>query len=153
MFTKEEKKAINKAFWDGFKTYCHKKKIKRKWLLSKISIKHTQLKFYADHKKALVLFQIDNKSEEKRLEVFSYFNAMKKLWDEDAGEGLMWSERFNGIDSNEVSAIYFQLDEVNIYKKEDHEKIYAFFVKKMTILENIYIEYGEVLADQISQIA
>lgn len=152
MFTREEKKAINKAFWDGFKTYCHKKKIKRKWLLSKISIKHTQLKFYADHKKALVLFQIDNKSEEKRLEVFSYLNAMRKLWDEETGEGLIWSERFNGIDSNEVSAIYFQLDEVNIYKKEDHEKIYAFFVKKMTILENIYIEYGEVLADQISQL-
>ncbi|NCC18975.1 MAG: DUF4268 domain-containing protein, partial [Bacteroidia bacterium] len=109
--------------------------------------------FYADHKKALVLFQIDNKSEEKRLEVFSYFNAMRKLWDEETGEGLMWSERFNGIDSNEVSAIYFQLDEVNIYKKEDHEKIYAFFINKMTILENIYIEYGEVLAVQISQLA
>ncbi|HBN05191.1 MAG TPA: DUF4268 domain-containing protein [Bacteroidales bacterium] len=152
MFTKEEKKAINKAFWDGFKTYCHKKKIKRKWLLSKISIKHTQLKFYADHNKALVLFQIDNKSDEKRLEVFSYFKAMRKLWDEEAGEGLMWSERFNGIDDNEVSAIYFQLDGVNIYNKEDHNKIYDFFVKKMTILEDIYLEYGEVLADQIFQL-
>lgn len=152
MFTREEKKAINKAFWDGFKTYCHKKKIKRKWLLSKISIKHTQLKFYADQNKALVLFQIDNKSDEKRLVIFSYFNAMRKLWDEEAGEGLIWSERFKGIDDNEVSAIYFKLDEVNIYKKEDHEKIYAFFVKKMTILEDIYLEYGEVLADQISQL-
>ena len=31
MFTKEEKKAINKAFWDGFKTYCHKKKTMRRF--------------------------------------------------------------------------------------------------------------------------
>lgn len=153
MFTKEEKKAINKEFWDGFKTYCHKKKVKRKWLLSKISIKHTQLKFFADHKKALVLFQIDNKSDEKRLEIYSYFNAMRKLWDEEAREGLIWCERFEGIDNNEVSAIYFELEGVNIYKKEDHEKIYSFFVKKMIILEDIYLEYGEVLADQISQLA
>lgn len=153
MFSKEEKQAINKEFWEGFKTYCHKHKIKRKWLLSKISIKSTQLKFYADNKKALVLFQIDNKSEEKRREIYSYFYAMKKLWDKETGCDLKWSENFDGIQNIIVSAVYFELTNVNIYNQDNHEKIYDFFVKKMIILEDIYMEYKEVLSYQISQIA
>ena len=153
MFSKEEKQAINTSFWEGFKTYCYKRKIKRKWLLSKISIKSTQLKFYADHKKALVLFQIDNKSEEKRHEIYSYFYAMKKLWDKEAGNDLKWSEEFDEINDIIVSAVYFELTDVNIYNQDDHEKIYDFFIKKMTILEDIYMEYKEVLSHQISQIA
>ncbi|MFA6200286.1 MAG: DUF4268 domain-containing protein [Bacteroidales bacterium] len=152
MFSKEEKQAINTSFWEGFKTYCHKHKIKRKWLLSKISIKSTQLKFYADHNKALVLFQIDNKSEEKRHEIYSYFYAMKKLWDKEAGNDLKWSENFDGVQNKIVSAVYFELDGVNMLKKDDNEQIYVFFVKKMTILEDIYMEYKEVLSYQISQI-
>ncbi|MCK9164022.1 MAG: DUF4268 domain-containing protein [Bacteroidales bacterium] len=153
MFDKEEKQAINTAFWNGFKTYCHKKKVKRRWLMSKISIKSTQLKFYADHNKALVLFQIDNKSDEKRLEIYSYFYAFRKLWDIEAGEGLIWEENYNGIDNSILSAVYFELRGVSIYKKEDYEKIYSFFATKMIVLEDIYLEYKEVLSNQISQIA
>lgn len=153
MFSKEEKQNINKEFWDGFKTYCYKHKIKRKWLLTKISIKSTQLKFYADNKKALVLFQIDNKSEERRQEIYSYFYAFKKLWDKEAGNDLRWSENFDGVENKIVSAVYFELDGVNILRKEDRESIYDFFVKKMTILEDIYLEYHDALSYQISQIA
>ena len=121
--------------------------------MSKISIKSTQLKFYADHQKALVLFQIDNKSEEKRQEIYSYFYAFRKLWDNEAGEGLEWSENYDGIENSLISAVYFELRGVNMYRKEDHEKIYAFFVKNMIILEDIYLEYKEVLSYQISEIA
>ena len=153
MFSKEEKQAINKEFWEGFKTYCHKHKIKRKWLLTKISIKSTQLKFYADNKKALVLFQIDNKSEEKRKEIYSYFYAFRKLWDKEAGNDLIWCENFDEVENKTVSAVYFELINVNIYNQDNHEKIYDFFVKKMSILEDIYMEYKEVLSYQISQIA
>ncbi len=153
MFDKEEKRDINTKFWAGFKTYCYNKKIKRRWLMSKISIKSTQLKFYADHQKALVLFQIDNKSEEKRQEIYSYFYAFRKLWDNEAGEGLEWSENYDGIENSLISAVYFELRGVNMYRKEDHEKIYAFFVKNMIILEDIYLEYKEVLSYQISEIA
>jgi len=121
--------------------------------MSKISIKSTQLKFYADHNKALVLFQIDNKSDEKRLEIYSYFYAFRKLWDIEAGEGLIWEENYNGIDNSILSAVYFELRGVSIYKKEDYEKIYSFFATKMIVLEDIYLEYKEVLSNQISQIA
>lgn len=153
MFSKEEKQAINKEFWEGFKTYCHKNKIKNKWLLSKISIKSTQLKFYIDNKKALVLFQIDNKSEAKRHEIYSYFYAMKKLWDKEAGEDLKWNKDFDGIQDINVSAVYFEIKGVSIYNQKDYEQIYDFFVKKMTILEDIYFEYKEVLSYQISQLS
>ena len=152
MFNREEKKEINTKFWAGFKTYCYNKRIKRRWLMSRISIKSTQLKFYADHEKALVLFQIDNKSEEKRKEIYSYFYAFRKLWDKEAGEGLVWAENYDEIEQKTLSAIYFELKGVNMYKKEDYEKIYSFFASKMVILEDIYLEYKDVLLYQIAQI-
>ncbi|HHT02949.1 MAG TPA: DUF4268 domain-containing protein [Bacteroidales bacterium] len=152
MFNREEKKEINTKFWAGFKTYCYNKRIKRRWLMSRISIKSTQLKFYADHEKALVLFQIDNKSEEKRKEIYSYFYAFRKLWDKEAGEGLVWAENYDEIEQKTLSAIYFELKGVNMYKKEDYEKIYSFFASKMIILEDIYLEYKDVLSYQIAQI-
>ena len=152
MFNREEKKEINTKFWAGYKTYCYNKRIKRRWLMSRISIKSTQLKFYADHEKALVLFQIDNKSEEKRKEIYSYFYAFRKLWDKEAGEGLVWAENYDEIEQKTLSAIYFELKGVNMYKKEDYEKIYSFFASKMIILEDIYLEYKDVLSYQIAQI-
>ena len=121
--------------------------------MSRISIKSTQLKFYADHEKALVLFQIDNKSEERRKEIYSYFYAFRKLWDNEAGEGLIWAEDYDGIEQKTISAVYFELKGVNMYREEDHQKIYAFFASKMIILEDIYVEYKEVLSHQIAQIS
>ena len=58
MWSKEEAKELKINFWNGFKRYCSKHKIYRKWVLTGVKIKSTQLNFYADEQKALVLFQI-----------------------------------------------------------------------------------------------
>ena len=58
MWSKEEAKELKINFWNGFKRYCSKHKIYRKWVLTGVKIKSTQLKFYADEQKALVLQRI-----------------------------------------------------------------------------------------------
>ncbi|MDD2487979.1 MAG: DUF4268 domain-containing protein, partial [Bacteroidales bacterium] len=73
-------------------------------------------------------------------------------WDKEAGEDLKWNKNFDGIQDINVSAIYFEIKGVSIYNQKDYEQIYDFFVKKMTILEDIYFEYKEVLSYQISQL-
>ena len=60
VFTKEEAKEIRVKFWEGFKRYCKRKHIYRKWVLTGVKIRSTQLKFYADREKAL-------RSEERRV--------------------------------------------------------------------------------------
>ena len=75
MWSKEEAKELKINFWNGFKRYCSKHKIYRKWVLTGVKIKSTQLKFYADEQKALVLFQIDHKNDLRRYEIYECFQS------------------------------------------------------------------------------
>lgn len=149
MWSKEETKAWRISFWNGFKRYCARRKIYRKWVLTGVKIKSTQLKFYADERKALVLFQIDHKNDLHRYAVYECFQAYRKLMAADCGEDLKWEEDYQGIGNRPVSAIYFELIGVNMYEQEDAEKIYAFFVEKMPLLEEAYWEYRDLINERL----
>lgn len=151
MWSKEEIKQLRIDFWNGFKRYCSKHKIYRKWVLTGVKIKSTQLKFYADEEKALVLFQIDHKSDLRRYEVFECFMSYRKLMAADCGEDLKWEEDYRGLGERPVSAIYFELLGVNIYHSEDWERIYSFFAEKMPLLEEAYWEYRDLITERLKE--
>lgn len=149
MWSKEEAKELRINFWKGFKRYCSKHRIYRKWVLTGVKIRSTQLKFYADDQKALVLFQIDHKNEFRRYEVFECFQSYRKLMAVDCGEDLKWEEDYTGMSDRNVSAVYFELLGVNLYRKEDWERIYDFFVEKMPLLEEAYWEYRDLINERL----
>ncbi|MEG0796114.1 MAG: DUF4268 domain-containing protein [Odoribacter sp.] len=149
MWSKEATKEQRVNFWNGFKTYCAKNHIYRKWVLTGVKIKSTQLKFYVDGQKALVLFQIDHKNDLRRYAVYECFLSYRKLMAEDCGADLKWEEDFRGIEGATVSAIYFEQLNVNPYHPDDTEKIYAFFVEKMILLEDAYWEYRDLINERI----
>ncbi len=152
VFTKEEAKEIRVKFWDGFKRYCKRKHIYRKWVLTGVKIRSTQLKFYADREKALVLFQIDHKNELRRFEVYECMLSYQTLFRAACGDDLKWEEEYSGIEGQVISAIYFELQGVNLYRTEDHERIYAFFAEKMPLLEDLYYEYRDLINERLKEI-
>lgn len=152
MWSKEEAKEVRVNFWNGFKSYCSKHKIYRKWVLTGVKIKSTQLKFYVDEQKALVLFQIDHKNDLRRYEIFECFLSYRKLMAADCGEDLKWEEDYYGIGERAVSAIYFELSAVNMYRQEDWDKIYAFFAEKMPLLEGAYWEYRDLITERLKNV-
>ena len=149
MFTKEEAKTLRVNFWKGFKHYCAKNHIYRKWVLTGVKIKSVQLKFFVDERKALVLFQIDHKNTLRRYEIYECFLPYRKLFSEVCGEDLQWEVDYKGIDQQVVSAIYFELPDVNLYNTADWERIYAFFAKKMPLLEDLYYEYRDMITERM----
>ena len=149
MLGKEEAKERRVDFWKGLKRYCVKHKIYRKWILTGVKIKSVQLKFYADNGKALVLFQIDHKNDLRRYEVYEIFLSYRKLIAEMCGPDLKWEEDYRGIEENIVSAVYFELEGVSIYNREDWERIYAFFTEKMVLLEEVYWEFRDLINERL----
>ena len=149
MWSKEEAKELKINFWNGFKRYCSKHKIYRKWVLTGVKIKSTQLKFYADEQKALVLFQIDHKNDLRRYEIYECFQSYRKLMAADCGEDLHWDEDYLGMGERPLSVIYFELKDVNLYHPADWDKIYAFFAEKMPLLEQAYWEYRDMINERI----
>lgn len=151
MWSKEELKELRTDFWVGFKRYCSGHRIYRKWVLTGVKIKSTQLKFYADTEKALVLFQIDHKNDLERYRVYECFLSYRKLMMADCGEDLNWKEDYDGLGERKVSAIYFELSNVNMYRREDWDKIYTFFVEKMPLLEEAYWEYRDLIRGRLKE--
>ena len=151
MFTREEIKQARVAFWEGFRQYCRRQRIYRRWVLTGVKIKSVQLKFYADERKALVLFQIDHKNVLRRFEVYEYFLSYQNLFRQAAGEDLQWEEEYRGIEGQEVSAIYFELPGVSIYRQADWERVYAFFVDKMPRLEELYFEFRDLINTRLKE--
>lgn len=149
MWSKEEAKEFRVNFWNGFKRYCSGHRIYRKWVLTGVKIKSVQLKFYVDDRKALVLFQIDHKNDLERYRVYECFLSYRKLMAADCGEELKWEEDYTGIDGRVVSAVYFELPDVSIYRQTDWETIYAFFAGKMPLLEEAYWEYRDLINERI----
>lgn len=146
MWSKEEAKVCRLDFWNGFKRHCSRNGIYRKWVLTGVKIKSTQLKFYADEDKALVLFQIDHKNTFRRYEIYEIFQSYRKLMAASCGSELQWQEDYIGIDdAHPVSAIYFELPGKNIYRSEDWEEMYSFFAEKMVLLEDVYWEYKDLI--------
>ena len=152
MWSKEEAKELRLNFWNGFKRYCSRHHIYRKWVLTGVKIKSTQLKFFVDNEKALVMFQIDHKNDLRRYEVYECFQAYRKLMAADCGEDLLWEEDYAGLGDRLISAIYFELKGVNMYRKEDWERIYAFFAEKMPLLEEAYWEYRNLISARLKSV-
>ena len=149
MWSKEEAKELRMRFWNGFKRYCAQHHIYRRWILTGVKIRSTQLKFYADEAKALVMFQIDHKNDFRRYEVYECFQSYRKLMAADCGDDLQWCEDYTGVGDRSVSAIYFELSGVNLYREEDWERIYAFFAEKMPLLEEAYWEYRDLITGRL----
>lgn len=151
MLSKEEAKALRADFWGGFKRYCGRHRLNRRWVLTGVKIRSTQLKFYIDREKALVLFQIDHKNALRRYEVYECFLSYRKLMGESCGPDLRWEEDYENIDGRTVSAVFFELPGVNLYNRDDWEKVYAFFAEKMVLLEEIYWEYRDLINERLKQ--
>lgn len=149
MWSKEEAKELRMKFWSGFKRYCYKQRIDRKWVLTGVKIKSVQLKFYADEQKALVMFQVDHKNPLTRYKIYETFMSYRKLMAETCGDELHWEEDYTGVGERPVSAIYFELLNVNMYNSQDCDKIYAFFAEKMVLLEEAYWEYRDLINERL----
>lgn len=149
MFSKDQVKEIKQEFWNNFKKYCKTKHVNRRWLLNHISVNSSQLKFDANREFAIVGIQVDDKKIENKYLIFSYWNAYKTLIEDIMGENLIWDKDFISNDNRYVSMAYLRLDNVDILKTSDHEKIYDFFIEKMSLLEDVYQEIGDSISSGI----
>lgn len=149
MYTKEEAKQIKTLFWEDFKQYTKQKIGKRRWLLRNISIKYSQLKFDVNHRFAIVGLQIDSKKDIKRYMIYDTVKAYKIVIEDICGDELLWEKDYMTDDYRQISLVYYKLDNVNMFRKEDKEKIYDFFIEKMILLEEAYIEIKDSIVQSI----
>lgn len=142
MFSKEEAQRIKKEFWTSFA-----EAYPRKWLLHNTKIKDVSLKFYADNKKAMVLLDIEPKSQEKRKIYFEKIESLKSILLDEYLEGAIFEKDFHLENGKVISRIWVQLNAVCINNKQTWNNIFDFFNDKMTNFEMFFLEYEDYIRD------
>lgn len=142
MYSKEEAQRLKREFWIDFA-----EKHPRKWILYDTKIKDFSFKFYVDNKKAQVLIDIENRSEEKRMVYFEKLESLKTILEDDFVKDLVFEKNFVLENGKKISRIWVEKTDVSVSNRKYWDEIFDFFFEKMNALEMFYFEYGDYIRD------
>ncbi|WP_294965228.1 DUF4268 domain-containing protein [uncultured Flavobacterium sp.] len=142
MYSKEESQRIKREFWVAFA-----EKYPRKWVLYDTKIKDFSFKFYVDNKKAQVLIDIEQRSDEKRIAYFEKLEALKNILEEEFIKDLVFEKNYTLESGKTISRIWVEKLGVGFSNKNTWDTIFDFFHENMHALEMFYLEYDEFIKD------
>jgi len=153
MYSKDEAKLLRKEFWIVFARRCeiipelrHKKK---KWVLYDTGLSGIDLKFDVTRSEALVMIEINNRQESRRLEIFETLQKYRKFLEEGFAEPLEWDICFVRESGQEVCRIYTSLPNVDFHRQTQWPDIFNFMIDNMLRLENNLMEIKDVLEAEL----
>ena len=142
MYSREESQRIKREFWVAFA-----EKYPRKWVLYDTKIKDLSFKFFVDNKKAQVLIDIEQRSDEKRNAYFEKLEALKNILEEEFIKDLVFEKNYTLESGKTISRIWTEIQGVGFSNRNNWDTIFDFFFEKMNALEMFYLEYDEFIKD------
>ena len=149
MFSKEESKQLRLEFWDRFERISSRKRIKNhqdpKWIMNDTGIRQLKLKFHFDEKLATVGIDVETRNMDKRIDIFGKLERMKSMLENVLRDSLIWELDYMLPSGKSVSRVYLKMENVNIYDKNDWDRVIRFFYEKMSAIEEVFVEYKDYL--------
>ena len=142
MYSREESQKLKREFWVAFA-----EKYPRKWVLYDTKIKDFSFKFYVDNKKAQVLIDIEQRSDEKRTAYFEKIEALKNILEEEFIKNLVFEKNYTLESGKNISRIWVEKQGVGFSNRNNWDAIFDFFFENMHALEMFYLEYDEFIKD------
>lgn len=142
MYSREESQKLKREFWVAFA-----EKYPRKWVLYDTKIKDFSFKFYVDNKKAQVLIDIEQRSDEKRTAYFEKLEALKNIMEDEFIKDLVFEKNYTLESGKTISRIWTEIQGVGFSNRNNWDTIFDFFFEKMNALEMFYLEYDDFIKD------
>lgn len=153
MYSKEEAKQISKEFWIVFARRCEivpeLKVKKKKWVLYDTGLGGIDLKFEVTRKEAIVMIEINSRTEARRLEIFETLEKYRVLLEEGFSEPLTWDYCYTRESGQEVCRIYKSMQGVDIHNQMQWPDIFNFLIDNMLILENNLMDIKDALEAEL----
>ena len=149
MFSKEESRQLNLAFWNGFQDYISKNRSsngrKINWLNYPSDIKSIFIRLEVDSKGARLCFDIQSKDDDIRALLFEQMSELKVVLEEITVEKPTWIENHYYLNKQYISRIVWENNLLNFYKSEHRDLIYTFLAERLLKFDLFYQEYKEIL--------
>jgi hypothetical protein len=154
MYSKDELKELRLNFWQNFKSYCETQAAlhykKKRWILNEIQIRGVALRFDVDRENAKVILELQNKHEDRRLQIFEILERYKVVLEEGFENGLIWEFYHQREDNGqEVCRIYTQFEGADWHRQSQWPEIYEFFIKNMLQLEENFLMVKESVKEEL----
>jgi len=148
MLSKEERKALNTAFWDGFRKEMRKIKSANgrgiNWINYPSDVKDVYIRLEADHLGARICIDVQPKDDEIRSILWEQLTELRVVMEAEVGPAE-WDEFNRVFQGRNVSRVSWSLNDVNFYKEEDRIRIKDFLRSKLVQFDAFYQEYKEIL--------
>lgn len=149
MYSKEVSKKIRLQYWNRFKSWSGRKRIKQgkkgRWMMNDTGMKQLKLKFHFDEQIAQACIEVDTKNLDKRIEIWEKLESLRSILEKKAAFQLQWALDYQLDNGKTVSRVYDQMNNVNIYNNECWKTVNDFLFSRMSVLEEFYIEYRDYI--------
>jgi hypothetical protein len=154
MYSKVEIKELRLNFWQNFKSYCETQPVlnfkKKRWILNETQIRGVALRFDLERNNAKVILELQNKKEDRRLQIYEILERYKTVLEEGFKNGLVWEFYHQRVDNlQEICRIYTQLNDVDWHNQNQWPDIYNFFIKNMLQMEENYLMVKEIVKEEL----
>jgi hypothetical protein len=118
--------------------------------LNETQIRGLTLRFELERENAKVILEIQNKQEDRRLQIFEILERYKVVVEEGFESGLIWEFYHQRKDNNqEVCRIYTQLENIDWHNQNQWPDIYNFFIKNMLQMEENFLMVKEIVKEEL----
>ncbi|MEX1191510.1 MAG: DUF4268 domain-containing protein [Brumimicrobium sp.] len=149
MFTKEERKALHSEYWLRFKSFISSSRSvnnrRINWLNYPTGLKEIYVRLDINQERASFSIDIQSKDEGIRSIIWEQFLELKKVLENEMQIPGTWSEEVFNKAGQQISSIYWNLENVSIYNQKDEEKVFQFFKDKLVRFDRFYDVYKEIL--------
>ncbi len=148
MLSKEERKALNTTFWEGFRKEMRKlKSVNGKninWINYPSDVKDIYIRLEADQSGARMCIDLQPKDDSIRSILWEQLTELRAVMEKEVGVAE-WNEFDRVFQGRNVSRVAWTLEGVNFYKEEDRVRIKDFLRSKLVQFDAFYQEYKEIL--------
>lgn len=155
MLSKEEFKELNITFWKEFQSYMSKTRSSSgrriNWLNYPSDVKTIFIRLEVDGKGARLCFDIQAKDLEIRNLIYEQMTELKMVLENTTIIPPIWNDNyFLKTSQMYVARIYWEDNTLNLYKKEDHLKIFEYLKERLVKFDEFYQEYKEILISMVN---
>lgn len=148
MLTKEERKALNTAFWEGFRKEMRKIKSSNgraiNWINYPSDVKDIYIRLQADQNGARLRIDIQPKDDSIRSILWEQLTEMRIVMEEAVGVAN-WNEFDHEFQGRTVSSVFWEVKDLNFYNEDDRTRMKDFLRSKLVQFDAFYQEYKEIL--------
>lgn len=149
MYSQLEKKSLREEFWNSFKTYSNKRKLRSKkpgkWIMNDTGIKGLSLKFYFGESIAWAGIEISSNKVDRQIELFDKLEKLKTILENAVPQTLEWELETYTEAGVPVSRVGSKIENVNVYNKDSWKIINGFLYSVMAPIEDVFREYFDFL--------